>query len=485
MSAHNLNECRQVSTNTLTSLFQELNQRFMTDPSVGNIGQQLRSLEVTLQEVWTLYDSNVPEYQEKYLIFLNGKSQFLNDLIYFVHANLETENQATAKILNELKDRNQSIVLEVKEQGRLEKQALETKLKETVLSKAEIEAQYELLNEQFQALKQKKAKEDDESQLALTELKEKYQQLLEQKERDKEAYEDKIQEINRSNVKVSSEFEKEKALMEQKLQYLEKNLEEKAAKEKEYINNWQTHNKELNNELRQVCHKYELELKQTNLTLVEERERTSELEAQLSDLQQKFAEEGQAWKEAEQRYKEMLDRSEDHAKQIEQAASTIGKEALGDLENRLKEKTEKLDELQKKFTEVESKSLSLEDELKQKTQQAHKDIALKEQQLEFLEIQLKETKEQLEEANRQHQSMVEAMNAQLASEAENDMEEETGLSESPNKAERLQFRLDNLQNQLQTSQDRVHELELKIKLEQTEHERHKQEMKDKIEDLEL
>ena len=153
VSAHNLNECRQVSTTTLTSLFQELNQRFMTDPSVANIGQQLRSLEVTLQEVWTLYDSNVPEYQEKYLIFLNGKSQFLNDLIYFIHANLETENQATSKILNELKDRNQSIVLEVKEQGRLEKQTLETKLKETVLSKSEIEAQYELLNEQFQALK--------------------------------------------------------------------------------------------------------------------------------------------------------------------------------------------------------------------------------------------------------------------------------------------------------------------------------------------
>ena len=40
--------------------------------------------------------------------------------------------------------------------------------------------------------------------------------------------------------------------------------------------------------------------------------------------------------------------------------------------------------------------------------------------------------------------MVEAMNAQLAQEPENEQEEEYGLSESPNKAERLQLRLENM-----------------------------------------
>jgi hypothetical protein len=36
-------------------------------------------------------------------------------------------------------------------------------------------------------------------------------------------------------------------------------------------------------------------------------------------------------------------------------------------------------------------------------------MAIREQKIEFLSIQLDETKAQLEEANKQHQSMVEAM----------------------------------------------------------------------------
>ena len=74
----------------------------MSEPSANSIGQNVRSLEITMQEVWSLYDQNVPEYSEKVLIFLNGKSQFLNDILYFVHTSLENENQSTNKILTEL-----------------------------------------------------------------------------------------------------------------------------------------------------------------------------------------------------------------------------------------------------------------------------------------------------------------------------------------------------------------------------------------------
>jgi hypothetical protein len=87
----------------------------MADPSGSSIGQNVRSLEITLHEIWTLYDANVPEYQEKCLLFLNGKAQFLNDLLYFIHSNLENENQAVNTTLNELQDRNHSSILEAKE----------------------------------------------------------------------------------------------------------------------------------------------------------------------------------------------------------------------------------------------------------------------------------------------------------------------------------------------------------------------------------
>ena len=119
----------------------------MADTSTQNLSQNVKSLDYTLQEIWSLYDANVPEFSEKYLIFLNAKSSFLNDLVYFIHANLENENQSVNKILTEIKDRNHSSILEVKDGFRIEKQSMETKLKEAMLAKAEIEASLDLLKE--------------------------------------------------------------------------------------------------------------------------------------------------------------------------------------------------------------------------------------------------------------------------------------------------------------------------------------------------
>ena len=125
----------------------------MADTSVQSLSQHVQSLDYTLQEVWGLYDSNVPEYSEKHLIFLNAKSTFLTDVVYFVHGHQENENESLKQALNEIKDQNHAITLETKEQSRIEKQTLEDKLKETSLAKAESEAALDLLKEQYQATK--------------------------------------------------------------------------------------------------------------------------------------------------------------------------------------------------------------------------------------------------------------------------------------------------------------------------------------------
>ena len=101
----------------------------------------------------------------------------------------------------------------------------------------------------------------------------------------------------------------------------------------------------------------------------------------------------------------------------------------------LKEKTEANEKLMKQLADLEGKHENEED-LKQKIHAGHKQLAIKDQKIEFLEIQLTETRSQLDEANRQHQSMVEAMNnsqADLQS-----VDEEKIISESPQRSERLQ-----------------------------------------------
>jgi len=164
-------------------------------------------------------------------------------------------------------------------------------------------------------------------------LKEQYQRKLEEQRRDKDGFDEKIQEMHRHNIKVESEFEKERALSEQKILFLEKNLDEKSSKEKEYLSNWNNQKSELSNEIRLVCQKYEGELKQLNLLLDEEKERSGELDAQLQDLQQSFKEKSQMWQEQEYRYKMMIDQTQDHAKQIEMAANALKNESLVGLES--------------------------------------------------------------------------------------------------------------------------------------------------------
>ena len=93
----------------------------MADTSPQALSQNIKALEFTFQEIQNLYDQNVPEFSEKFFIFYNAKSSFLNDLLYFVHNNLETENGSLNKILDEIKDKNNAALQEVKEQYRIEK----------------------------------------------------------------------------------------------------------------------------------------------------------------------------------------------------------------------------------------------------------------------------------------------------------------------------------------------------------------------------
>ena len=426
----------------------------MADTSVESLSQHVKSLDYTLQEIWGLYDGNVPEYSEKHLIFLNAKSSFLNDLVYFIQGNLANEIESLSSILNEIKDRNHASLLEVKEGFRIESQTMETKLKETTLSKAETEAALELLKEQYAAIKAQKDQEEQSSHNSHKELKDQLHKKIEEQRRDKDEFDEKMQAMNRKNIKIESEFEKERALFEQKVMFLEKSLEEKSSTEREYLSNWNNQKSELSSEIRSVCQKYEGELKESRLLLEEEKEKSAELETQLQELRGTLNEKTIAWAEQEQRYKQMIDQTQDHAKQIEMAANFIGKESLADVEQKLLEKTEICDELAAKCKIFEEKANKAEEELKPKILESMKELALKQQKLEFQEIQLADMREQLEDANKQHQSMVEAMNQGAVKEDEA-AQIAAAPSESPSKAERLHARMESLQGQLATAQDRV------------------------------
>ena len=88
----------------------------------------------------------------------------------------------------------------------------------------------------------------------------------------------------------------------------------------------------------------------------------------------------------------MIDQTQDHAKQIEMAANALRGESLVGLETQIKEKTEQNEELTKQLKSLEEKFSTTEEDIKQKLHQSLKEMAIKDQKLEFFEIQLQETK---------------------------------------------------------------------------------------------
>ena len=88
----------------------------------------------------------------------------------------------------------------------------------------------------------------------------------------------------------------------------------------------------------------------------------------------------------------MIEQSQNHVKQVEMASNALRNGNLNGLEQQLKEKIEQIEEVNKKLRENEEKSQSQEEDLKSKLNQAQKDLAIKDQKIDFIEIQFTETK---------------------------------------------------------------------------------------------
>lgn len=76
--------------------------------------------------------------------------------------------------------------------------------------------------------------------------------------------------------------------MKQKIDYLEKTLEEKVNKEREYAVDWRTQKSGLTSELKAITTKHEAELKSLLQQVDDEKDKSSDLETKLQDKCQKL-----------------------------------------------------------------------------------------------------------------------------------------------------------------------------------------------------
>jgi DNA-binding PadR family transcriptional regulator len=76
--------------------------------------------------------------------------------------------------------------------------------------------------------------------------------------------------------------------MKQKIEYLEKTLEEKSTREREYAVDWRTQKTGLDKEIKAVTAKHEAELKLLLQQIDEEKDKASDLEGKLAEKDQKI-----------------------------------------------------------------------------------------------------------------------------------------------------------------------------------------------------
>lgn len=154
------------------------------------------------------------DFSEKYLILLNAKTVFLSDLVVFLQQNLTSQIQYLQKLVADLQDKNTSVVNEVNENFRIERQQLESRIKELLLSKTDSEASLQLLREQHDQLKREKDLTDAETHAQIRDAKDLLLKRGEEMHRQKDEYEENSQSMQRQIVQIKSEFEKERALFD-------------------------------------------------------------------------------------------------------------------------------------------------------------------------------------------------------------------------------------------------------------------------------
>ena len=211
-----------------------------------------------------------------------------------------------------------------------------------------------------------------------------------------------MKEIQRTVKQSQSEFEKQKALMEQKITYLEQTLQEKTDKERDVTNEWRTQKAEMAQEIKMAASRYEIDSKMLTKQLEEEKEKVSDLELQLHEQTERLDSAEARHNEIEETLRSQLTECQAQLRELTQSHNQQKQDNEILLSHRLKKSETELKSSKTMIEELENRVKESFESQMQVTHNSKKDIAMRDQQIEFLTMQLRETKEQLEESQRQH-----------------------------------------------------------------------------------
>lgn len=212
-------------------------------------------------------------------------------------------------------------------------------------------------------------------------------------------FEENMKVRSRDTLVVESEYRKELALCRQKLEFHEKTIEEMSRKAKEHNQEVKALKSEHYTEIKELTLKYETLNRSLELEAKQMKDKIHELQSELENSQNKLSKEKDNSQLAETHFKTIIQEDNQTLKEL--------RRELQELRNRDLEKSEKMKNFHEKSLEEMNETLKTVEETCRMKEKAYKELkllyerdkAVLGQKLEFLEMELKETKDKKAESS--------------------------------------------------------------------------------------
>ena len=375
---------------------------------------------------------------------------------------------------------------EMKENSVKETENLQRKLYASEADKMELQAKLQHSEQIIRDLRFDRERMEkelrDNLKATRTEMNRQIEDLLTQKA----ALEDSVKELENRLRFGDSEIEQERALHKQKVEFLEKAQEEAEKREKEAQSELSNLRKDHSTAIRDVHNRFEQQLKQVSQQLETALERISDQENQLVLRDTELQKVHIKWEQETKSLNEMLAESKRQAAETRQQLDMKQNESITKLKEICEDSEGQQSKMRGKVEDLEKKAKQATEELQAFRLETMKEKSVQEQKITFLTEQLEESKHQLEEERKRHDTLFAALQHTDKQSDEPGTESQLQALEEKHKAElrALEMNYDETREKMTAVIEELKEknnaLELQIRLEMSEKEVKDKSTADKI-----
>ena len=245
--------------------------------------------------------------------------------------------------------------------------------------------------------------------------KEEYERKLNELSNKVNFSDDKQKESEKRSLTIKCEAEKQKVLLEQRIEHFQKQIDDYSKREKDSVHELRSQIKEQQQAIKDNVNKYENQMKSLSQLTEQLKERCIDLESIVSSKENQLEFEKNKNEELSIKNNFEIDEYKDKLNSLKQKQDQDKNRYFEEIKNKENEWNSKNNLLKIRYEELELKIKNNDDNSKAVSIKLERDNAILRQNNEFLDLQIKELNNQLEEQKRSHDSILAALESRTTS----------------------------------------------------------------------